>query len=216
MVFACLMPFANDVYAWASEPLRQFLPENSQMIATDVTSPFLTPFKLTLFVAILISVPWWLFQLWRFVAPGLYAHEKKLIIPLILISSSLFYAGLAFAFYVVSPLVFGFLTQAGPDEVAVMTDISRYLDFLMKLLLAFGLAFEMPIATFLLIRMQVISIPAMKRARPWVIIGCFVLGMFLTPPDVISQTLLALPMWILFELGLLIAQLTQPNPTEET
>ncbi len=206
LVALCLFPFANDLYLFLSEPLMRHLPETSSMIATEVASPFLTPFKLTLSTAIMIAVPYLLYQLWAFVAPGLYDHERKLVYPLLFASTLLFFLGIAFAFFVVFPLIFAFLTQAAPEGVAVMTDISSYLDFVLKLFFAFGLAFEVPIATLLLIWTGASTVESLTEKRPYVIVGAFVVGMLLTPPDVISQTLLALPVWLLFELGLVSAR----------
>ncbi|MED5508870.1 MAG: twin-arginine translocase subunit TatC [Pseudomonadota bacterium] len=206
LVALCLFPFANDLYLFLSEPLMRHLPETSSMIATEVASPFLTPFKLTLSTAIMIAVPYLLYQLWAFVAPGLYDHERKLVFPLLFASTLLFFLGIAFAFYVVFPLIFAFLTQAAPEGVAVMTDISSYLDFVLKLFFAFGLAFEVPIATLLLIWTGASTVESLTEKRPYVIVGAFVVGMLLTPPDVISQTLLAVPVWLLFELGLVSAR----------
>ena len=206
VVALCLFPFSNDLYILLSEPLLKHLPATSSMIATEVASPFLTPFKLTLSTAIMIAVPILLYQLWAFVAPGLYEHERKIVFPLLFASTCLFFLGIVFAYFVVFPLIFGFLTQAAPEGVAVMTDISSYLDFVLKLFFAFGLAFEVPIATVLLIWTGVSSIESLTEKRPYIIVGAFVIGMLLTPPDIISQTLLALPVWLLFELGLLSAR----------
>jgi len=202
IIAACLLPFSNDLYHFLSEPLLRHLPETSTMIATEVASPFLIPFKLTLSVAILLAIPVLLFQLWAFIAPGLYDNERKLIFPLLFASTMLFFLGIVFAYYVVFPLVFGFLTQAAPEGVAVMTDISSYLDFVLKLFFAFGVAFEVPIATLILIWTGAATVESLAEKRPYIIVGAFVIGMLLTPPDVISQTLLALPVWLLFELGL--------------
>lgn len=207
MVFAGLFYFSSDIYEFISEPLRAYLPEGTSMIATDVASPFLAPFKLTLVLSLFIAVPYILHQIWAFISPGLYKHEKRLAIPLLLASVVLFYSGMAFAYYVVFPLVFGFFTSIGPESVAVMTDINSYLNFILKLFFAFGLAFEIPVATVLLIWSGVSDVDSLAKKRPYVIVGCFVLGMLLTPPDVISQTLLAGPMWLLFELGILFARL---------
>ena len=171
------------------------------MIATEVASPFLTPFKLTLVAAIFIAIPFVLYQVWSFIAPGMYRHEKRLAIPLLVSSIALFYAGAAFAYFVVFPLIFAFFTSVGPEGVTIMTDINSYLDFVLKLFFAFGLAFEIPIAAVLLIWSGITTADALARKRPYIIVGCFVLGMLLTPPDIISQSLLALPMWLLFELG---------------
>ena len=215
IIFAPLFYFANDIYAYVSEPLRAFMPEGTTMIATEVASPFLTPFKLTLVLAIFAAMPYILHQLWSFIAPGLYNNEKRVAAPLLISSILLFYAGIAFAFYVVFPLVFGFFTAAAPDGVTVMTDINRYLDFVLKLFFAFGLAFEIPIATVLLIWTGATTTKAMAGKRPYVIVGCFVVGMLLTPPDVISQILLAIPMWLLFEVGILLAKVFKLDKQEE-
>ena len=197
--------FANDIYGFVSEPLRAFLPEGATMIATEVASPFLTPFKLTLVLAIFIAIPFILHQVWSFIAPGLYKNEKRVAFPLLVSSILLFYAGIAFAFYVVFPLIFGFFTSVAPAGVTVMTDINRYLDFVLKLFFAFGIAFEIPIATILLVWTGATDIESLRRKRAYVVVGCFVVGMLLTPPDIISQILLALPMWLLYEIGILFS-----------
>lgn len=215
IIAACLLPFSNDLYHFLAEPLLRHLPESSTMIATEVASPFLTPFKLTLSVAIMLAVPVLLYQLWAFIAPGLYDNERKMVFPLLLASTLLFFLGIIFAYFVVFPLVFGFLTQAAPEGVAVMTDISSYLDFVLKLFFAFGLAFEVPIATILLIWTGVSSIESLSEKRPYIIVGAFIIGMLLTPPDVISQTLLALPIWLLFESGLVCARLLPKKHQEQ-
>ena len=199
--FIILFPFANEIYGFVSAPLRELMPEGSTMIATGVASPFLTPFKLSLVLAIFMAIPVILYQVWGFVAPGLYQKEKRIALPLLASSVLLFYAGAAFAYFVVFPLIFAFFTSVGPDSVQVMTDINSYLDFVLKLFLAFGIAFEMPIAAVILIWTGVTSPGALAKKRPYIIVGCFVFGMLLTPPDVISQSLLAIPMWLLFELG---------------
>ena len=204
----CLMPFSNLLYVWLAEPLLAHLPGNSSMIATEVASPFLAPFKLTLFVAIFISVPYIFYQAWGFVAPGLYLNERKLALPLLVSSTLLFYLGIVFSYFVVFPLVFGFFTAVAPEGVTIMTDISRYLDFVLKLFFAFGAAFEVPIVTYLIVRSGVSTVASLRQKRPYVIVAAFVMGMLLTPPDVISQTLLALPIWLLYELGILLCQLT--------
>jgi len=209
VIFLCLFYFANDIYAFVSEPLRKLLPEGSTMIATEVASPFFTPFKLTLVLSVFLSVPYILHQAWSFIAPGMYSHEKRLAIPLLLSSVLLFYAGIAFAYYAVFPLVFGFFTSTGPEGVSIMTDINKYLDFVLKLFFAFGIAFEIPIATFLLVVSGAVSVSSLTSKRPYIVVGCFVFGMLLTPPDIISQTLLALPMWLLFEVGILFARLAK-------
>ena len=204
VLFLGLFYFANDLYTYLSAPLTALLPEGTSMIATDVTSPFFAPFKLTLVAAIFAAMPFILHQVWGFIAPGLYKHEKRLAIPLLISSIFLFYAGVAFAYYVVFPLIFGFFTSVGPENVAVMTDISSYLNFVLKLFFAFGIVFEIPIATLLLIWSGAATVEGLRQKRAYVIVGCFVLGMLLTPPDVISQSLLALPMWLLFEAGIVL------------
>ena len=211
VIFLALTPFANDIYGYVAGPLMRHMPENSTMIAIEVASPFLTPFKLTLVAAIFLSMPLTLYQLWAFVAPGLYRHERRLILPLLLASTILFFLGMAFAYFVVFPLVFGFLTAAAPEGVAVMTDISRYLDFVLTLFFAFGISFEVPIVTILLVWTGVVTPKGLADKRPYVIVGAFVFGMLLTPPDAISQTLLAVPGWVLFELGLLFSRLFVPK-----
>jgi len=186
------------------------------MVAIDVASPFLTPFKLVLLLAIVITIPWILYQLWAFVAPGLYKHEKKLVLPLLVSSSILFYLGMLFAYYIVFPLVFGFFTKVSPEGVAVMTDISRYLDFVTKLFIAFGVAFEVPVLTFVLIMTGVTTVEALSAARSYVIVAAFIVGMLLTPPDVISQILLAIPVWLLFELGLLMSKFVNNKKADDS
>lgn len=216
-IFLGLYYFANDFYLIISEPLRVYLPEGTSMIATDVASPFLTPFKLTLVMAVFLAMPFILFQFWRFVAPALYKHEKQLAIPLLVSSVFLFYLGVLFAYYVVFPLVFGFFTSAGPEGVTVMTDISKYLDFVLKLFFAFGLAFEIPIATVILVATGASTSESLGRKRPYIVVGCFVIGMLLTPPDVISQTLLAIPMWLLFEIGVFFSRMVENrNPPDHS
>ncbi len=202
LIFLSLIWFANDLYTMLAQPLLVHLPESSSMIATEVASPFLTPFKLTLVLSIFLAIPVLLYQAWAFIAPGLYRHERRLVFPLLVSSTMLFYAGMAFAYYVVMPLVFAFLTSTAPEGVAVMTDISRYLDFVLKMFFAFGVAFEVPIATVLLVLTGTVTPEKLAGMRPYIIVGAFVIGMLLTPPDVISQTLLAVPMWLLFEVGL--------------
>lgn len=215
IVFLGLIYFANDLYAFLSEPLRAYLPEGATMIATEVASPFLTPFKLTIVLSVFVAIPFILHQIWGFIAPGLYRHEKKIAIPVLASSVLLFYSGIVFAYYVVFPLVFGFFTSVGPDGVSVMTDINRYLDFVLKLFFAFGIAFEIPIATFLVILSGITTADKLTSKRPYIIIGCFVMGMLLTPPDVISQAMLAVPMWLLFEVGLLFGKLIKKPVTEQ-
>ena len=201
VMFICLFPFANEIYAFVSEPLRAILPEGATMIATEVASPFLTPFKLTLVAAVFLVIPYLLYQVWSFIAPGMYRHEKRLAIPLLVSSVLLFYAGAAFAYFVVFPLIFAFFTSVGPEDITIMTDINSYLDFVLKLFFAFGLAFEIPIAAVLMIWAGITTPEDLVKKRPYIVVGCFIFGMLLTPPDIISQSLLALPMWLLFEIG---------------
>jgi sec-independent protein translocase protein TatC len=207
--FAAIYPFANELYLWLSGPLRALLPEGQMMIATDIASPFFAPLKLALVVAVFAAIPVVLYQIWSFIAPGLYKHEKRLAFPLLATSVVLFYLGAAFAYFVVFPLVFGFFTSIGPEGVVELPDISSYLDFVLKLFFAFGVAFEIPIATILLILSGATTASDLAAKRPYVIVGCFFIGMLLTPPDIISQTLLAVPMWILFEVGILFGRLAQ-------
>ncbi|MFF7707536.1 twin-arginine translocase subunit TatC [Pseudomonas sp. NPDC007930] len=207
LVFAGLFSFAQQIYTIVSAPLRQYLPAGATMIATDVASPFLTPFKLTMIVSLFIAIPIILHQIWGFIAPGLYKHEKRVAVPLLVSSIFLFYAGMAFAYFFVFPLMFKFFASATPDGVSMMTDITAYLDFVMTLFFAFGVAFEIPVAVVLLVWIGVVDVKYLKKARPYVIIGCFVVGMILTPPDIFSQTLLAVPMWMLFEVGVLCSGL---------
>jgi sec-independent protein translocase protein TatC len=202
VLFVMLVPFSKTLFAMLSGPLLAHLPEDGSMIAIEVASPFLIPFKLTLFLAVFLAIPYVLYQLWSFIAPGLYRHERRLVVPLLVSSTLLFYAGAAFAYFVVFPLVFAFFAAAAPEGVSVMTDISRYLDFVLTLFFAFGAAFEVPVVTVLLVMTGMTTQKALREKRPYVIVGAFVLGMILTPPDVISQTLLAVPVWLLFELGL--------------
>ncbi|MCK2041171.1 twin-arginine translocase subunit TatC [Chromohalobacter salexigens] len=207
VIFAALYAFSNDIYSFVADPLMALLPEGSQMIATEVASPFLAPFKLTLFTALFIAVPFVLYQAWAFIAPGLYRHEKTLAFPLLASSILLFYGGVAFAYFAVFPLLFDFFVHTGPENVTVMTDINQYLNFVLKLFFAFGAAFEIPIATFLLIWTGATSVESLGKKRPYVLVGCFVVGMLMTPPDVVSQSLLAIPMWLLFEVGILFGRL---------
>lgn len=206
VMFAALLPFQNRVYTYLAEPLMAHLPEGTSMIATEVASPFLTPMKLAFVSAVFLSMPFLLYQFWGFVAPGLYKHERKMVLPLVFSSTMLFYIGMAFAYYIVFPLVFGFLTSTAPDGVEVMTDIGKYLDFVLMLFFAFGVAFEVPIAIIILVWMGATTPEKLASKRPYIIVGAFIVGMFLTPPDIISQTLLALPMWVLFEIGLIFAR----------
>jgi sec-independent protein translocase protein TatC len=209
LVFICLFPFANDIYTFVSEPLRALLPPGATMIATEVASPFFTPFKLSLVTAVFLAMPYVLYQAWSFIAPGMYKHEKRLAIPLLASSVLLFYAGSAFAYYVVFPLIFSFFTSVAPQDITIMTDINSYLNFVLKLFFAFGLAFEIPIVAILMIWTGITTAEALAKKRPYIIVGCFIFGMLLTPPDIISQSLLAIPMWLLFEIGVYIGGLTQ-------
>jgi sec-independent protein translocase protein TatC len=214
VVFLVLFPFANPIYTFLATPLMVHLPEGTSMIAIEVAAPFLIPFKLVLLLAVVLTIPYTLYQLWAFVAPGLYKHEKTLALPLVASSTVLFYLGMAFAYFVVFPLIFAFFTATAPEGVAVMTDISRYLDFVIMLFIAFGIAFEVPIATILLVSMGATTPDKLAKKRPYVIVGTFVIGMILTPPDIISQTLLALPMWVLFEIGLLLSRIMEKRKAE--
>ncbi|MBL3527561.1 MAG: twin-arginine translocase subunit TatC [gamma proteobacterium endosymbiont of Lamellibrachia anaximandri] len=200
-IFLVLFPFANDLYIMVSDPLRSALPEGSTMISTKPIDPFLIPFKLSLQMAVFLAIPFILHQFWAFVAPGLYKHEKRLVMPLLVSSTLLFYLGVCFAYFIVFPLVFAFLTSTAPEGIEMATDMGSYLDFVMTLFFAFGIAFEVPIATIILVWMGVTTPESLRSKRPYIIVGAFVVGMFLTPPDIISQTLLALPMWVLFEIG---------------
>ncbi|SIR63295.1 sec-independent protein translocase protein TatC [Aeromonas sp. RU39B] len=206
VVFLALIYFSNNIYDFVARPLLTQLPAGTSMIATDVATPFMTPIKLTLVVSLFVAIPYLLYQAWAFIAPGLYKHERRLILPLVVSSALLFYAGMAFAYFVVFPLVFGFFTSTAPAGVTVATDIANYLDFVLTLFFAFGVAFEIPVATILLCWTGVTSPENLRKQRPYVIVGVFVVGMLLTPPDVFSQTLLALPMWALWELGLFFAR----------
>jgi len=207
VVFAGLFPFSESLYLYISEPLRDFLPSTSTMIATEITSPFLTPFKLALVSAMFISMPYILFQLWAFVAPALYKQEKKIALPLFCASVILFYTGMAFAYYLVFPLVFLFFTSVAPEGISVMPDIRAYLDFVLKLFMAFGLSFQIPIAVVILSWLGTVNPNKLAKKRPYVFVLCFIVGMLLTPPDIISQALLAIPMWLLFEVGILFGRL---------
>lgn len=213
LIFVVLTPFAQDIYHILAQPLLHALPEGASMIATDVASPFLAPFKLTLVVAFFIAIPYILYHIWGFIAPALYRNEKKLIAPLLFSSSLLFYAGMAFAYFVLFPVAFAFLTSFAPEGVVVSTDISSYLSFVLTIFFAFGIAFEIPIAIILLCWTGVTTPQQLRQKRPYVIVGAFVVGMLLTPPDVISQVLLAIPMWILFEVGVIIGSIyAKPAP----
>jgi sec-independent protein translocase protein TatC len=209
VVFVALFPFANDIYTLLAAPLLTKLPMGGQMIATGVTTPFFVPMKVAMMAAFLISLPHTLYQVWAFVAPGLYTHEKKFMIPMIIFSSFLFLLGMSFAYFLVFPVVFGFIVGTAPEGVAVMTDIGNYLDFVMTLFFAFGLAFEVPIAVVMTVRFGWVGIAALRDARGYVVVGAFVIGAIFTPPDIISQFMLAVPMWLLYELGIIVAIFTK-------
>jgi sec-independent protein translocase protein TatC len=199
------LPFSNELYAWLAQPLLNKMPAGTHMIATAVTTPFLVPMKVSTLVAIVVSLPYTLYQAWAFVAPGLYEHERRFIGPLIMASTALFVLGMAFAYFLVFPVLFGFVTSSAPQGVAVMTDIGSYLDFVTTMFVSFGIAFEVPIAVLLLVRFNLVKIESLKEARSYVIVGAFVIGAILTPPDVISQVMLAVPLWILYEAGVFVA-----------
>lgn len=215
LLFFCLLPFANRTYQIMSEPLRAQLPVNSSMIATDVTATFMAPFKLNFFVALMIAMPFIIYQLWSFVKPALYAKEKSLAIPLLLGSISFFYAGVAFAYFVALPSVLHFFISVAPETVAPMTDINSYLSFCLKLFLVFGLTFEVPIITILLIMIGIVSTQQLVEKRRFIIVGCFFISMFVTPPDALSMIMLAIPMWMLFELGLFFGKLIEKRRDQE-
>jgi len=214
-LFLSMIYFANDLYEILAQPLMAHLPDDSSMIATDVASPFFTPFKLTLVLSVFLAMPMVLYQFWGFVAPGLYQHEKKLALPLLASSTALFYLGGVFAYFIVFPLVFGFFTSVAPDGVAIMTDISKYLDFVLKMFFAFGLAFEVPILVIVLVWAGIANTASLKAKRPYIIVSVFVFAMLLTPPDAISQTLLAIPMILLFEAGLFFAKNFEKDDEDE-
>ena len=214
VVFIALLPFSRTIFELVSQPLRAVLP-GSAMIATAVASPLLTPFKLTFFVALFIAMPVVLYQVWAFVAPGLYKREKRFALPLLGSSILLFYLGIAFAYFVVFPLMFGFFTSIAPEGVEVQTDIAQFLDFVMMIVFAFGIAFEVPIATVLIVWTGLTTVEKLAKVRAYVFLGAFIIGMFLTPPDVLSQTLLAIPIYVLYELGILMAKLFAPREEPE-
>lgn len=214
VVFVALLPFARDIFALVSKPLREVLPGQA-MIATGVASPLITPFKLTFFVALFIAMPIVLYQVWAFVAPGLYRKEKRFAVPLLGTSIVLFYLGIAFAYFVVFPLIFSFFTSIAPVDVEVQPDISQFLDFITLIVFAFGLAFEVPIATVLIVWTGLTNVEKLGKARPYVFLMAFVVGMFLTPPDMISQTLLAVPVYLLYELGIIMARIFAVRDEEE-
>lgn len=205
IVFVCLFPFASKLYTLLARPLLSKLPKGGQMIATDVTTPFFVPLKVALMAAFLIALPYILYQIWRFVAPGLYEHEKRLVWPLIVASTILFFCGMAFAYFVVFPIVFGFITASAPQGVAVMTDIDKYLSFVLTMFMAFGMTFQVPVAVVLLVRMGFVTVAKLREIRPYMVVGAFVVGAIFTPPDVVSQSMLAVPLWLLYEAGILVS-----------
>jgi sec-independent protein translocase protein TatC len=214
VAFVCLFPFANDIYTLLAHPLLARLPKGGQMIATAVTTPFFVPMKVAMMVAVVVSLPYTLYQIWSFVAPGLYQHEKRFAIPVIVLSTLLFLVGMAFAYFLVFPVVFGFITGTAPEGVAVMTDIGNYLDFVITLFLAFGLAFEVPVVVVVVVKLGMVSVATLKEIRSYVIVGAFVIGAIFTPPDVISQVMLAVPLWLLYEAGILASSLMIRRKTD--
>ena len=210
LVFFCLFPWASDLYTLLAQPLLAKLPKGGQMIATDVTTPFFVPLKVALMAAFLIALPYILYQIWRFVAPGLYAHEKRLVWPLIIASTILFFCGMGFAYFVVFPVVFGFITASAPQGVAVMTDIDKYLSFVLTMFMAFGITFQVPVAVVLLVRMGFVTVAKLREVRPYAVVGAFVIGAIFTPPDVVSQLMLAIPLWLLYEAGIVVASCLKP------
>ena len=216
IVFICVFPWSKELYAMLAQPLIASLPKGGQMIATDVVGVFLVPMKVALMVAFLIALPVVLYQVWAFVAPGLYVHEKKLVLPLVVASVLLFFSGMSFAYFLVFPTVFGFMASVAPEGVAWMTDIEKYLSFVLTTFLAFGVTFEVPVVVIVLVRMGMVSIAKLKEIRPYVIVGAFVIGAIFTPPDVISQIMLAVPLWLLYEVGIIAARfVTVPPPKTE-
>lgn len=214
VVFIPLAFFAQQIFAIVAHPMIQRLPAGSSLIATEVTSPFLTPFKLAIVLAVVIAIPWVLYQIWAFIAPGLYQRERRLVVPLLITSTLLFYAGMAFAYFVVFPLIFRFMISVAPAGVQVMTDISKYLDFVLTLFMAFGVAFELPIAIILIVWTGFVTPAQLAAKRPYVLVGVFVVGMLLTPPDVFSQSMLAIPLYLLFEAGIWASRLLVPGARE--
>jgi sec-independent protein translocase protein TatC len=215
VVFLALYPFKNELYTWLARPLLAKMPKGASLIATEVAAPFVVPFKFTLVVACFLAMPFILYQAWRFIAPGLYTRERRLALPIVALSALLFYGGAAFAYYVVFSLAFGFFVSSAPEGITVMTDMSRYLDFVLTLLFSFGVAFQVPIVAVVLVWTGVTTPQAMVAKRSYVIVGAFVAGAILTPPDVLSQTLLAIPMWLLFEAGVLMSRFYVPQPARD-
>jgi len=215
-VFVCLFPWSSRLYALLAQPLLAKLPKGGQMIATEVTTPFFVPMKVALMTSFLIALPYILYQIWRFVAPGLYAHERRLVLPLIAASTVLFYCGMAFAYFAVFPIVFGFITASAPQGVAVMTDIDKYLSFVLTMFVAFGVTFQVPVAVIILVRMKIVTTAKLREIRPYVIVGAFVVGAIFTPPDVVSQFMLAMPLWLLYEAGIVVAGWTVKETESDT
>jgi len=211
LVFLCLFPWAAELYTLLAQPLLEKLPKGGQMIATGVTTPFFVPIKVAMMAAFLIALPYLLWQMWRFVAPGLYAHEKRLVWPLVFASTLLFFSGMAFAYFAVFPVVFGFITGVAPQGVAVMTDIDEYLGFVIGMFMAFGITFQVPVAVIVLVRMGVVTVEKLREIRSYVVVGAFIVGAIFTPPDVVSQFMLAIPLWLLYEAGIVVAAWTMPN-----
>jgi sec-independent protein translocase protein TatC len=211
LVFLGLFHWSADLYGLLAHPLLAKLPQGGQMIATDVTTPFFVPLKVTMMAAFLITLPYILYQGWRFIAPGLYAHEKKLVLPLIVASTLLFFCGMAFAYFVVFPVVFGFIVASAPHGVAVMTDIDKYLSFVLGMFMAFGMTFQVPVVVVVLVRMGVVTVAKLREIRPYVFVGAFVVGAIFTPPDVVSQFMLAIPLWLLYEAGILVSAWVTPK-----
>jgi sec-independent protein translocase protein TatC len=216
LVFLGLFHWSSDLYALLAHPLLAKLPQGGQMIATDVTTPFFVPLKVTMMAAFLITLPYILYQGWRFIAPGLYSHEKKLVLPLIVASTSLFFCGMAFAYFVVFPVVFGFIVSSAPQGVAVMTDIDKYLSFVLGMFMAFGVTFQVPVVVVVLVRMGVVTVEKLREIRPYVFVGAFVVGAIFTPPDVVSQIMLAIPLWLLYEAGILVSVWISPKKKAAT
>jgi sec-independent protein translocase protein TatC len=208
LIFICLFPWAADLYTLLAQPMLAKLPQGGQMIATDVTTPFFVPLKVAMMAAFLIALPYMLYQVWRFVAPGLYAQEKRMVLPLVIASTLLFYSGMAFAYFAVFPVVFGFITAAAPQGVAVMTDIDKYLSFVIGMFMAFGIAFQVPVAVVLLVRIGFVTVQKLREIRSYVIVAAFVIGAIFTPPDIVSQFMLAIPLWLLYEAGIVVAAWT--------
>ena len=214
LVFLPLMTFAKNIYTWLTQPLLRMLPEGTSMIATEVASPFFTPIKLAALVAFVLAMPWVLYQVWAFVAPGLYKNERRLVVPLLASSTLLFYAGIGFAYFLVLPTVFKFIIGIAPEGVAVMTDIAKYLDFVLALFLAFGFAFETPVALVLMVKTGFVTPAKLGEMREYVLVGAFVVGAIFTPPDIVSQIMLAVPVYLLYELGIVASRILVPGARE--